>query len=188
MGNSVTTYMGNTTGIYATTCNKCKKVYVFGKVKEHGDFWKHWRLHKKLFLESHKCEFTSFTVEDFSRPVIIKEIFINTNSYVKDPNLRAQIIAMEEFYTIKQLKNFTIEYIDKEYPQKRILCKYDLLGKWGGIPTKLRREIQNKIDYIFDDDQENIDAQIFSYQKSLEIGCVKSPILIGATIAQQPCF
>ena len=157
MGNTLT---GSTSGIYATSCKKCKKFYVFGKVKAHGDFWQHWYLHKRLFLKSHKCEFGSFTSDDFSKPVVIKEINTDIDSYIKsnDPNLRAQLIAMEyKCSTIKYLKNFTLEYIDNKYPQRRILCEYDQDIKWRRIPLKLRKEIEDRIDSIFND---QIDTEV----------------------------
>ena len=37
--------------IHATTCKKCKKVCVFGKVKNHEEIWQRWSIHKKLFLK-----------------------------------------------------------------------------------------------------------------------------------------
>ena len=104
--------------IHATTCKKCKKVCVFGKVKKHEELWHRWRLHKKLFLKVHECETGFFTTEDFSTS-------LKFVSYViKDMNPKEEIIALKENFNLKQLKKIREDLrfkISGQFPISKII-------------------------------------------------------------------
>ena len=147
--------MGNTAGVFATSCAKCQKVYIFTKYKHNGEFWKYWREQKTYLYQNHECETGCFTKEDFTGPItIIRNKDTNTD--------------------LENLKDYAMYYLDKKYPGKRLILYNPQIssGNWNWISSKDRKVVKSKIDDIFYK-QENIDELILSYEKSLVLGCIK---------------
>ena len=145
--------MGNTAGVFATSCAKCQKVYIFTKYRHNGEFWQYWREQKTYLYQNHECEIGCFTKEDFTNPItIIRNKDTNTD--------------------LKDLKIYAMDYLDKKYPGKRLIVYDPQICSEICISSKERKVVKSKIDDIFYK-QENIDELIISYEKSLVLGCIK---------------
>ena len=156
--------MGNTQGIFATTCTQCSKVYIYFR-NCRTEHWQYFHAKRRELLYAHECPNGRNQIENFTPP---KGILVRTGSERSYGAYWSQEI------------DFAIAYISFKYPdhsfdtnwQSRYTCHNWRNSNFTNVEMEIAENIEDILQEM-DNTEESIEEQIASYEKNLVLGVIR---------------
>ena len=156
--------MGNTQGIFATTCIQCSKVYIYFR-NYTAEHWLYFNLKRRELLYAHECPNGRNQIENFTPP---KGILVRNPSEIR------------RYDYFDQKIDFAIAYIRFKYPDHAFdtnwQSRYNHHNWRISHFNKIEMEIAENIEDILqemDNSDDSIEEQIASFEKNLVLGVIK---------------
>ena len=159
--------MGNTQGIFATTCTQCSKVYIYfrnGKICKWQN-WQYFHAKRRELIYAHECPNGRNKIENFTPP---KGILVRNGSENHD------------YWSYSEKIDFAIAYINFKYPdhafdtnlQSRYTCNNWRNSNFTNVEMEIAENIENILQEM-DNTEECIEEQIASFEKNLVLGVIR---------------